>query len=101
MENEILPKGCYRIIIADLNDKRIIVDERTVCIVGAFTTLDDNTGEKCSANCMFFSKYTTGVALFTAESAEEAAIKMKTSVRKAEHRKFWEKIKNLFKKTEE
>lgn len=101
MENKELPEGCYRIIIADMKAEKIIVDEQAVCVVGGFSKVDDLTSGLCSAHCIAFSKYKTGVAIKTAEAAEEAAEKMRRGALRTERNALWEKIKKLFKKSEE
>ena len=101
MENNVVPAGSYRIIVADLKNKKIVVDEEAICIVGAFTRLEDLSGKKVyTSHCMAFSKYTAGAALFTAEAAEDAAVKMKKGAHMSELRAFIEKVKRFFKKRE-
>ena len=99
MENNVLPAGSYRIIVADLKNKKIVVDEEAICIVGAFTKLEDLSGKKFyTSHYMALSKYTADAALFTAEAAEDAAVKMKKGAHISELRAFIEKVKRVFKK---
>ena len=101
MENNVVPAGSYRIIVADLKNKKIVVDEEAICIVGAFTRVEDLSGKKVyTAHCIGFSIYKTGVAIATAEAAEEAAGKMKKGAHMSELRAFIEKVKRFFKKRE-
>ena len=102
MENNVVPVGSYRIIVADLKSEKIVVDEEAICIVGAFTRLEDLSGKKVyTSYCMAFSKYTAGAALFTAEAAEDAACNMRKSAKAVDRKGFWEKVRKFFKKTEE
>ena len=100
MENNVVPAGSYRIIVADLKNKKIVVDEEAICIIGGFSKVKDASSGLCSAHWIGFSKYKTGVAIATAEAAEEAAGKMKKRAHMSEFRAFIEKVKRFFKKRE-
>lgn len=101
MENNVVPAGSYRIIVADLKNKKIVVDEEAICIVGGYSKVENLSSGLCSAHCIVFSKCKTNLAIATAEAAEEAAVKIKKGAHMSELRAFIEKVKRFFKKREE
>lgn len=44
MENNVVPVGSYRIIVADLKNKKIVVDEEAICIVGGYSKVENLAG---------------------------------------------------------
>ena len=98
MNKNELPDGHFRIIIADVNEKSILLNEEVVCICGAFTKLKDASAGLCSTHGMVLSKFMTDVAIATATGAEDAARRMKKGAKSVERRKIWKLIKEFFKK---
>ncbi len=101
VQNDVLPTGRFRIIIADVEEERILLNEEVVCICGAFAKLKDASSDLCSVHGMVLSKYNTDIAFKTAEGAKDAVRKMEKGARAVERRSFFKMIKKLFRKTEE
>lgn len=101
VQNDILPAGRFRIIIADVDEEKIILNEEVVCICGAFTKLKNKSTGLCSVHDMVLSKYATDIAVKTAKGAEDAARKMKKGAKAVDRGSFFKMIKNLFKEREE
>ncbi len=97
MNNKDMPTGRFRIIIADVEEERILLNEEVVCICGAFTKLNDATSGRCSIHGMVLSKYATDIAIKTAEGAKDAVRKMKKGARAVDRKSFFKMIKKLFK----